>query len=92
MGRLDERSYVIHGEPHHYKCDPCSRSTLLPIIPVAHSAKQRPDRPDPEQVMVIVFSVELSAVDQAHRHLKSFVEGCCLLKFCRRASQRIDEP
>ena len=42
--------------------------------------------------MVIVFRVELSAVDQAHRHPKSFVEGRCLLKLGRRASQRIDEP
>ena len=41
--------------------------------------------------MVIVFGVELSAVDQAHRHLKSFVEGGCLLKFCRRASEGVDE-
>ena len=42
--------------------------------------------------MIVVFSVELSAVDQAHRHLKAFVEGRGLLKFRRRASQRIDEP
>ena len=54
--------------------------------------KQRPDGPYSEQVMVIVFRVELSAVDQPHPHLKTFVEGRCLLKSCRRVSHRIDEP
>ena len=56
------------------------------------STKQRPDGPDAEQVVVIVFRVELSAVDQPHRHLKAFVEGRCRLKFCRRVCKRVDEP
>jgi len=33
------------------------------------------------QVMVIMFSVELGAVDETHRHLKSFMEGRGLLQF-----------
>lgn len=31
--------------------------------------------------MVIVFGVELRAVDKPHRHLKAFVEGGSTLKF-----------
>ena len=31
--------------------------------------------------MVVVFGVELRAVDKTHRHLKTFMEGCSALKF-----------
>ena len=35
---------------------------------------------NPEQVMVIMFSVELGAVDEPHRHLKPFMKGRGLLQ------------
>ena len=41
--------------------------------------------------MVIVFGVELRAVDKPHRHVQTFMEGCSALKFGRRLCQRIDE-
>jgi hypothetical protein len=31
--------------------------------------------------MVIVFGVELRAIDKTHWHLKAFMEGCSALKF-----------
>jgi hypothetical protein len=31
--------------------------------------------------MVVVFGVELRAVDKTHRHLKTLMEGCSALKF-----------
>jgi hypothetical protein len=40
-----------------------------------------PQLSNPNQVMVIVFSVELGAVDQPHRYLESFMEGRRLLQF-----------
>jgi hypothetical protein len=42
---------------------------------------QDPQLSNPDQVMVIMFSVELGAVDEPHRHLKSFMEGRGLLQF-----------
>ena len=30
--------------------------------------------------MVVVFGVELRAVNQTHRHLETFMEGCSALK------------
>ena len=40
-----------------------------------------PQPSNPNQVMVIMFSVELGAVDEPHRHLKSFMERCGRLQF-----------
>src|SRR5688572_28872431 len=40
-----------------------------------------PQPSNPNQVMVIMFSVELRAVDEPHRHLKSFMEGRECLQF-----------
>ena len=40
-----------------------------------------PQPSNPNQVMVIMFSVELGAVDEPHRHLKSFMKGRRLLQF-----------
>jgi hypothetical protein len=41
--------------------------------------KHDPQSSNPNQVMVIMFSAELGAVDEPHRHLKSFMEGRRLL-------------
>jgi hypothetical protein len=42
--------------------------------------KHGPQRSNPDEVVVIVFGVELRTVDKAHRYLKSFVEGRRTLK------------
>ena len=34
-----------------------------------------PQRSNPDQVMVVVFGIELRAVDKTHRHLETFMEG-----------------
>ena len=34
-----------------------------------------PQASNPDEVVVIVFGVELRAVDEAHRDLESFMEG-----------------
>src|SRR5687767_10394117 len=44
-------------------------------------ANHDPQPSDPNQVMVIMFSVELGAVDESHRHLKPFMKGRGLLQF-----------
>ena len=40
-----------------------------------------PQPSNSDEVVVIVFGVELRAVDKAHRYLKSFMKGCGALKF-----------
>jgi hypothetical protein len=42
--------------------------------------KHGPQPSNPDEVVVIVFGVELSAVDKAHRCLQSFMEGRRTLK------------
>jgi hypothetical protein len=42
--------------------------------------KHGPQPSNPDEVVVIVFGVELRAVDKAHRYLKSFMEGRRTLK------------
>src|SRR5262245_33563163 len=46
---------------------------------------------NPNQVMVIMFGVELSAVDKAHRYLKSFVERRGRLQFRRGLQECLNE-
>jgi hypothetical protein len=43
--------------------------------------KHGPQPSNPDEVMVIVFGVELRAIDKTHRHLKAFMEGCSDLEF-----------
>src|SRR5690349_7513769 len=54
-------------------------------------ANHDPQPTNANQVMVIMFSVELGAVDEPHRHLKPFMKGRGLLQFGRGLSERIDE-
>jgi len=41
--------------------------------------------------MVVVLRIELSAVDQSHRHLQAFMEGTGTLKFRWRLRHRLYE-
>src|SRR5215510_8302923 len=41
--------------------------------------------------MVVVFSIELSAIDQPHRHLQAFVKCSRLLQVWRRLTQSVNE-
>jgi hypothetical protein len=46
---------------------------------------------NPKGVVVVMFCVELSAVDETHRHLKPFMEGGGLLKFRRCLRKRLNK-
>ena len=61
---------------------PCEEVCLLPdyILAIVHT-NHDPQLSNPNQVMVIMFSVELGAVDESHRHLKPFMKGRGLLQF-----------
>ena len=50
---------------------------MLPSVYTNH----HPQPSNPNQVMVIMFSVELGAVDEPHRHLKPFMKRRRLLQF-----------
>lgn len=47
---------------------------------VGVQAEHGPQPSNPDEVVVIVFGVELRAVDKTHRYLQSFMEGLCTLK------------
>ena len=46
---------------------------------------------NPKSVMVVMFCIELSAVDETHRHLKPFMERGGLLKFRRCLRKRLNK-
>jgi len=46
---------------------------------------------NPKSVMVVMFCVELSAVDETHGQLKPFMEGGGLLKFRRCLRKRLNK-
>ena len=50
-----------------------------------------PQPSNPNQVMVIMFRVELGTIDETHRHLKSFMERRGLLQCRRSLVERLDE-
>ena len=58
----------------------------------SNDADQRPQCADAKKVVVIVFSVELRAVNEAHRRLKPFMKCRCMLQRCWRRGESFDEP
>lgn len=51
------------------------------LIGLWHAAEHDPQPSNPNQVMVIMLSVELGIVDQSHRHLKLFMKRRGFLQF-----------
>lgn len=58
----------------------------------SNDADQRPQCADAKKVVVIVFSVELRAVNEAHRRLKPFMKCRCTLQRCWGRGESFDEP
>jgi hypothetical protein len=67
------------AQPNEFRSDNRAASYNSSLASVY--TNQDPQPSNPNQVMVIMFSVELGAVDEPHRHLKPFMKGRGLLHF-----------
>ena len=68
-GSLEKARYLAPFAPVRSRSFRCN-SMLAGV-----NTKDGPQASNPDEMVVIVFGVELRAIDQAHRDLKSFMEG-----------------
>ena len=87
---VPETSGANSGRLHSHRGPPGSLDKFMRMLASVY-ANHDSKPSNPNQVMVIMFGVELSAVDKAHWYLKSFVERRVLLQFRRGLQECLNE-